>query len=54
MNEEEYAEACLERMQMLEDALDKAEAGVATEDDWGIIRFECGMPKRQNPTKQEN
>ena len=36
----------LERMQMLEEALERAEAGVATEDDWNIIRFECGMPRR--------
>jgi len=36
----------LERMQMLEEALQRAEAGVATEGDWNIIRSECGMPKR--------
>ena len=36
----------LERMQMLEEALEKAKAGVATEDDWNIIRMECGLSKR--------
>ena len=48
MNDEaEHNQAMLERMQMLEEALHRAEAGVATEDDWSVIRFECGMPKRQ-------
>ena len=36
----------LERMQMLEDALIRAEAGVATGADWDIIRSECGVPKK--------
>lgn len=46
-NEGEHNQAMLERMQMLEEALERAEAGVATEDDWSVIRFECGMPRRQ-------
>lgn len=37
----------LERMQVLEEALDRAEAGAASKDDWNIIRSECGMPKRR-------
>jgi hypothetical protein len=37
----------LERMQMLEEALERAETGVATPDDWNIIRYECGVTKRQ-------
>lgn len=41
----EYELAMLEKTQMLEDALERAEAGVATEADWDIIRYECGMPK---------
>jgi hypothetical protein len=41
----EYKQAMLERMQMLEDALERAEAGVATGADWNIIRYECGVPK---------
>lgn len=44
-NMSEYHQAMLERQQMLEEALDRAEAGVASEDDWNIIRYECGMPK---------
>lgn len=35
-------------MQQLEEALERAEAGCATEDDWKVIRFECGMPTRVN------
>jgi len=47
MNSEyEMHQLALERMQMLEEALQRAETGVATEDDWNIIRYECGMPKR--------
>ena len=41
-------QAMLERMQMLEEALQRAEAGVATPDDWDTIRFECGVPRRQS------
>ena len=43
----------LERMQMLEEALERAETGVATGADWDIIRFECGMPKKQSTVKLE-
>ena len=31
---------------MLEDALERAETGVARQEDWDIIRYECGLPKR--------
>ncbi len=44
-DEGEYHQAMLERQLMLADALDRAEAGVASEDDWNIIRYECGMPR---------
>ena len=42
----EMHQLMLERMQMLEEALERAEAGTATGDDWNIIRSECGLPKR--------
>ena len=45
-SEDEMHQLMLERMQMLEEALERAKAGVATEDDWNIIRSECGLPKR--------
>lgn len=46
MNEAENHQMQLERMQMLEEALERAEAGVASESDWNTIRFECGLPSR--------
>jgi len=45
-SEEEFNQAMLERQQMLEDALIRAETGVATKEDWNIIRFECGATIR--------
>jgi hypothetical protein len=46
----EYDQAMLDRMQMLEEALERAETGVATRDDWDVIRFECGIPRRYKTT----
>jgi hypothetical protein len=43
MSEGEYNQAMLERMQQLEEAIERAEAGCASVDDWKIIRFECGI-----------
>ena len=48
--EAEMHQLQLERMQLLEEALERAETGRATEDDWNIIRYECGMPKRPSVT----
>ena len=45
-DESEYHQAMLERQQMLEEALERAEAGVATEGDWNTIRYECGVFKK--------
>lgn len=44
--EAEMRQLMLDRMQMLEEACERAEAGVATEDDWVTIRRECGLPRR--------
>lgn len=46
MSSEQLNQLMLERMQMLEEALERAENGNASGDDWIIIRNECGMPKR--------
>jgi len=57
MSEAENHQMQLERMQMLEDALERAEAGVASESDWSTIRFECGLPSRTvilKPTSGEH
>jgi hypothetical protein len=43
MNESEYAQSGMERMHQLEVALVKAKAGCASEDDWKVIYFECGL-----------
>jgi hypothetical protein len=39
----EYHQAMLERMQMLEEALERAQSGTATSEDWKTIRYECGL-----------
>ena len=44
--ESEMHQLMLERMQMLEEALERAETGVASGDDCDIIRSECGLSKR--------
>jgi hypothetical protein len=43
MSQCEYAQAGLERMHQLEEALVRAKEGWATEDDWKVIYFECGL-----------
>ena len=45
-SEYEMHQLMQERQQMLEEALERAEAGVARQEDWDIIRYECGMTKR--------
>ena len=44
-DESEFHQLMLERMQMLEEALRRAVAGVATQGDWETICGECGVPK---------
>ena len=44
-NQSEFHQLMLERMQMLEEALKRAIAGIAQQDDWEMIRIECGLPK---------
>ena len=39
----EYEELVSERQQVLEQAVDRAEAGKATWDDWNLIRAELGV-----------
>ena len=47
----EESQAMLEREQMLEEALMRAEQHKANEDDWKIIYFECGKQRRNNVVK---
>ncbi len=43
--EAEYEQAQLERLNQLVTALRNARAGTASEDDWTIICYECGVKK---------
>jgi len=45
--EDDMNQLMLERQQMLEEALLRAETGVARQEDWDIIRYECGLPKKR-------
>ena len=38
----------LERMQRCEEALERAQNGTATEEDWQVIRYECGLGKKES------
>jgi len=46
MTDSEYHQANLELQEMLEEALERAEAGKANADDWNLIRHGCGLQKR--------
>lgn len=46
--DEELHQMMLERMQMCEEALERAEAGKATQEDWKLIRFECGLKEKKD------
>ena len=48
----EYVMAMMERMQVLEEAIDRAEAGKACSEDWDVIRRECGISKQSNLTNR--
>lgn len=50
MSEEEFHQEMLNREERLEEALQRAESGRATDEDWNIIRYECGAPKRSVKT----
>lgn len=49
---EELHQLMLERQQRVEEAIERAQAGVATEDDWNIIRYECGVVQRNYTPSQ--
>jgi len=57
IDDNEVIELFVDRMRVLEEALQRAETGAATPDDWVLIRAECGMPKSQflsNLTRNEH
>jgi hypothetical protein len=51
MTDAEYHQLQLERLQMLEEAFDRAYNGRATGEDWDILRYECGLTV---PMRKEN
>lgn len=53
MSEAEYHQAMQERMQELQEALERAEQGNATTEDWNVIYYECGLRRATNePNRQ--
>jgi hypothetical protein len=44
----EYHQMMLERQEQLEIALYNAQNGSGTNDDWAVIRFECGLSALNN------
>jgi len=51
--QDEMHQLMLERMQMLEEAIDRAMSGVATHEDWATICSECGLPQFINERKKK-
>jgi hypothetical protein len=48
----EYHQANLERQQQLEEALRRAVNHMATDDDWAVIYYECGLKALQRKTNE--
>ncbi len=47
MDQSELHQLMLERMQQCEEALNRAQKGDATPQDWELIRYECGLGKQE-------
>jgi hypothetical protein len=43
MTDAEYHQLMLDRQRILEEAFDRAYVGFATEEDWAVLRYECGL-----------
>jgi hypothetical protein len=54
MREYEYNQAMLERMQQLEEAVNRAQSGRASKDDWKVIKFECGISTKRGVNHEFN
>ena len=46
-----YQQEMEEREQRLEDAYERARAGLADEEDWAVLRYECGLRKERDATQ---
>jgi hypothetical protein len=51
MDQGEMHQLMLERQQRLEEALERAEQGKASEEDWQIIYFECGLKRNSHANR---
>jgi hypothetical protein len=51
MDNQEWNQAMLERQQMLEGALLRAQDNRATDNDWDLIWWECGLYERRQQLK---
>ena len=54
MRESEYHQANLERQQRLEEALRRAINYCASDDDWAVIYYECGVSARLRKQHESN
>lgn len=54
MTDSEYHQVNLELQQMLEEALNRAQDGKATTDDWNLIWYGCGLSKRVKSKGESN
>lgn len=50
----EYYQANLERQQQLEEALRRAVNHCATDDDWAVIYYECGLKAQQRKANESH
>jgi hypothetical protein len=53
MRLDEFHQAMLERKQQVEEAVDRAQKGEATENDWIMIRYECGIGAKNVDSKSK-
>ena len=53
MRADEFHQMMLDRQREVEDAVERAERGEATKDDWTLIRYECGL-RNQNANSESN
>ena len=54
MDNEAMHQSMQERMQRVEEALLRARIGEATEDDWFLIWYECGLSERMTGEQNES
>lgn len=53
MRDDAYHQVMLDRMREVEEALERAESGKATPEDWNLIRWECGLSRKDHVNHSE-